>query len=371
MSSTIASLVVKLRGDADQLSRTLNTVGGRLRTLAGGAARATKAAGAVGVVGGGLAFAGLTSMARAASANIDANAKLATALGSTVNEVQQFKLQADLSGTSVEKLAQAGLRLSRLGTVIGEGSKVAADGLARLGLAEAEVAALSPAAALNLVIARLRGVESASEQGAIANALFGRTWQDLLPLIRDGGEAARRATGLFQSLGFGLGDGAARATERLNDNFTLLGAGFTALRDQVFGSLAPALAQITDNLLTLLANSVAAAGGAGVLAEAIAVKLVGGLRSAIEFGLGLIEVFGFLADIVRPVANLIGNAIGGLAAVLVPLFQGDFAQARRAGGLEFDPTADTGNEAEQLSELQRQTRALEALLANGVGAAFR
>lgn len=371
----IASLSVLLTGDASSLTKATR-VG--VKAVVGFGKAVGKAA-LIGGAAGGAAFLGtaaaLAKLGNAARESIDAHAKNAARLGLTVTEAQKLQLAASQADLQMRTLNTAMASLSREAGLAAAGSEKAQKKFTDLGLSMEEVAAASPFERLQLVTRALGETANFAERAAKGNALFGESWIKLNPLINSGGEAFRDANRIFGELGLGLGDGAG-AVEQFNDRLSSLSALGVALRDKVFATLAPQLADISEKLLDGAAAFIKARGGGEAFAQSIAGDLVNGIRSAVMwFGDlknaidGVLTVAGFLVDTIQA-AGIVG---AGLAAAGTAALEGNFSGAGRVlGEIAPDVRAQFGDDVsgEQLNETKRQTSVLEDIARN-LGPAFQ
>ena len=180
----LSSLTVELRGDSTSLvtasRQGLRAIQGLASGVAGTVARVAGLGGAItGLVGG----AGLVALSNASRDSVDRIGKLSTQLGVTGTEVQKLKLVAELSGVGVDELSKAMQRTARVFGDARAGSASAAEGFERLGLSLGELEGLAPLALFRQVVGRLAEVEDLTARASIGNDLFGRSWQQLGPLV--------------------------------------------------------------------------------------------------------------------------------------------------------------------------------------------
>lgn len=369
--ATLTSLSVLLKGDASSLTKATQ-VG--VKAVAGFA----KAVGKASLIGG-AAFLGsaaaLVKLGNAARESIDAHAKNASRLGLTVTQAQKLALVAGQSDVKIRTLNTAMAALSKEAGLAAAGSEKAEKKFTALGLSMDEVSAASPFEQLQLVTQALGETANFAERAAKGNAIFGESWLKLNPLIDAGANATKDANLIFDELGLGLNDSAG-AIEQFNDKLDSLSNLGTALRDKVFATLAPELANISSKLLDGAAAFIKARGGGEALAQTIATDLVGGIKSAIAFFGdlknaidGVLTVAGFLVNVIKAV----GVVGAGVAAAGGAALEGNFFGAGRVL-TEIAPDvrqqfADD-NSDEQLSETKRQTTVLEDIARN-LGPAFQ
>ncbi len=375
--ATLTSLSVLLKGDSSGLVRAARTGGAALADFGRVAARAAAVTGALTLGAAGAAAGVLVSLGNAARESIDAQAKNAKQLAITVGEMQRLNMIARQAGVTTEKITESTAKLSAELGRAGQGSTSAAKKFEALGLSADELAKRSPIEALESTLQALRGISDQSEQAAKGQAIFGEAWAKIRPLMLASNTAFRDAEKLFGRLGLAISEDAAGAVESFNDRLDTMATIATGLRDKVFATLAPRLAELAQRLLNVSVAFIEANGGAAGIAELLAGKLVSALRSVAAFvdfvrpGLAALgAVLSFLFSVLRG----LGTIQGGILATAGALAEGNLAGAlsvvRSVPG-DVRSQFESSGEDEQLEEARRQSRLLERLLEKEFGAAFQ
>lgn len=131
---------------------------------------------------------------------------------------------------------------------------------------------------------RFQQLKGSPEAMAAGFSLFGRSFQELIPLLKDGGGSIRDAGDELQKMGGVLSTDAGKAAEDFNDNLTRLKTAGGALAMQVATDLLPNLEKAADDLADVARQ--------GDLARNIA-TLFGG---AISAGIGTLQTYNGLVD---------------------------------------------------------------------------
>ena len=108
---------------------------------------------------------------------------LSDKLGVSTSAVQGWKFAAEQTGASMEDIGRAVVAMSRN---ISEGDRSAVGALTELGLKFAEIEAMQPEEAFNVIAAAIQTVPNPMDQARIAMELFGKAGVELLPAIRAG-----------------------------------------------------------------------------------------------------------------------------------------------------------------------------------------
>jgi hypothetical protein len=282
------------------LSGTAGKVSGGLKGLAGAAGGLSGALGSLVPLATG---AGLAAMAKNAIDAADDMNDLSQKTGVSVESLSKFQQAANASGTSIEGVGAAMIKLNRN---LATGNDGAAEALTSLGLSATDASGkLKSTDAIMLEVAdKFAKMPGGADKTAAAMALFGKAGADMIPLLNGGSKAvtdlSATMTGTF-----------AKGADSLNDKLAALQGKLLALGVNIGTALMPALNVIAD-LVMGLANAFAAmpgplqaiVGGAVALAAAFVV-----LAPAIS---AVISIAGVLAGL------QIGATIAGWAALAGP-----------------------------------------------------
>lgn len=283
-----------------RLSREVDAANKRMAAFAR-RARVVAAAATAAVVAAGVA------MVRNGLQVIDAQAKLAQSLDTTVASVQVLERAAELSGSKMADLEAGSARLTRrLSLFASDGSGPAAKAIERLNLNAGELLRLPLDKRIEVVTNAIRDNADASEQAALFSQLFGD--RGFVAFQRLDSETLRQATKDLQDFGAIVSDSDADQIERTNDALSRLGLIGRGVANQIAVAAAPALERLADGVA-------AAASVTGPLGQAIK-GLIGNLdRILIYAG----TFAGFLAG--KWVAGMAAAALSvrGLATTLVVL----------------------------------------------------
>ena len=282
------------------LSGTAGKVSGGLKGLAGAAGGLSGALGSLVPLATG---AGLAAMAKNAIDAADDMNDLSQKTGVSVESLSKFQQAANASGTSIEGVGAAMIKLNRN---LATGNDGAAEALTSLGVSATDASGkLKSTDAIMLEVAdKFAKMPDGAGKTAAAMALFGKAGADMIPLLNGGSKAvtdlSATMTGAF-----------AKGADSLNDKLAALQGKLLALGVNIGTALMPALNVIAD-LVMGLANAFAAMpgplqaiiGGAVALAAAFVV-----LAPAIS---AVISIAGVLAGL------QIGATIAGWAALAGP-----------------------------------------------------
>ncbi|MEM1213442.1 MAG: hypothetical protein AAGI68_14235 [Planctomycetota bacterium] len=266
--------------------------------------------------------------------------KTSARTGVAVESLSELGFAAEQTGSDIATLEKGFFGLSRSIFDASRGSAEAVDALDRLGLTYQRLEGLSPEEQFNLIADGLAGVEDASERGAIAQKLLGRSGRQLLPLLQLGAEGIANLRAEAAALGLTITTQTARDAARFTDRLNILSRVLRVVGVNVGASLAEPLERVggaflgslramnewvqanarTVQIVTLGVVATIGLGGALIglgLALKVAAVAVSGLGAVLGGVLGLLAVGkAAVLAMVSPLGLLIG-LVGGLAAYLV------------------------------------------------------
>jgi hypothetical protein len=165
--------------------------------------------------------------------------------GVGVEELAKLRFAFDQADVPVESLNR-GLRF--LNRTLGEaqaGNQKARESLAALGVAATDTAL----PAMTKIADAIQKIPSAAERAAKLNEVFGKSWEDLVPGLAQGGAALKAAGDEIERFGGVPTQAAADAADKLNDNFANLSARITALTRNALTPLIQSLADVTGRFI--------------------------------------------------------------------------------------------------------------------------
>ena len=321
------------------------------------------------------------AMIRSGLQVVDAQAKLAASLDTTVASIQVLERAGDLAGVSMGQIEQATMQLTRRLSQAASGTGPAVSALNRLRLSAAELQRLPLDERIALIQDRLAEMVPEAERAAVASQLFGD--RAALVFTRIDSATLRQANQDLIDFGVIVSDQDAGQIERTNDAISRLGLLWRGVSNQLTVAVAPAIEAVVeglarianvngplgqsirlvfDNLGRLASTAVAFAGFlagrwvAGVVAATLSVK---GLATALVFLRGALIRTGIGALIVgagelvywfsRLVAGAggFGAAMGLLRDVAVEVWgrikMGASSAGARATAMFYDLKSDAAS----------------------------
>ena len=229
-----------------RLSREMDLANAR---LAGFARRARVAAAAVTVA---LDAAG-AAMIRSGLSSVDAQAKLAASLDTTVASIQVLERAGDLAGVSMGQVEQATAQLTRRLSQAAAGTGPAVDALRRLQLSAEDLQRLPLDARIATIQEALGQFVPEAERAAVASTLFGD--RAALVFTRIDTATLRQATEDVLAFGVVVSDADAGQIERTNDAISRLGLIWRGVSNQLAVAAAPALETVANALAAIASRT--------------------------------------------------------------------------------------------------------------------
>ena len=234
------------------------------------------------------------AMVRSGLATVDAQAKLAQSLGTTVASIQVLKRAGELAGVAMSGIEQATKDLTRRLSQAASGAGPAAEALGRLGLSAGELLALPLDERVGQINRAIAEFVPVAERAAVAGQLFGE--EGSIAMSRLDTVTLRQATQDVRDFGVVVSEADADRIERANAAISRLGLIWRGLSNQLAVAAAPALEAV--------ANAMAAVA-----------RTTGPLGIAIR---GLFDNLGRLASYAATFAGVMaGRWVAGLVAAAV------------------------------------------------------
>lgn len=221
-----------------RLGDTAGRVSGGLRGMVGAAGGLS---GALGALAPAVTGVGLAAMAKGAIDAADDMNDLAQKTGVSVEQLSRFKQAADASGTSIEGVGGAMIKLNRN---LATGNDKAAFALKDLGISATDATGkLKSTDQIMLEVAdKFAKMPDGAQKSAMAMALFGKSGADMIPLLNGGSEAVRNLSATMTT-------DFAKGADSLNDKLVSVQTKLTEVGVNLGTALMPALNAIADVII--------------------------------------------------------------------------------------------------------------------------
>lgn len=319
-SGGIGNLTVFLGLDAAEFATGLTKADLRARRfgemLGGGLVKAA------GLATAGLAALGLTGAGALAliSSQVDSIAgfqDLADKIGDTASNVSALQLAADLSGTAMETVAGASVKLTASLAKTDEEANGTVAALKAIGIESDNFRKLSPVAQIDEIARSLAEYEDGASKTAVAVALFGKSGAELIPFLKDQAEQ--------QGLNVRLTEDQIAAADEFSKRIARQKSELSALGQIIVAESVPAVGAFTGALTDAIKEALGLDEKTQTLKNSTAIK---------DLSRNAVEALGFIVDAGDGVARVfsgIGKTIGAAAAQAAAVAQGDLKGAMRIG----------------------------------------
>lgn len=291
----------------------------------------------------------LISMTKESAAYVDNILTMSQTTGQSAEQLQEFSYATELLDVSMDTLQGSLTKLTNnmQNAINGTGDAKSAFEQLGISLTNADGSMRSANDVFYDTIDALGEVQNATERDALSMDIFGRSAQDLNPLIIQGSDTLKDYAKEAHDVGYVLDNEALEALGAVDDGFQRLQKTQEAVKNQMAAEFAPYLTKALEDVRELIQKVGKA------LVESGAVDAFG---SILESSVALLEPLGSLISAVlpaltaalKPIAETIA-LIADTANVIVGLFTFNGDKIRTALGLN----ASSG----QLSNMQRASGA--------------
>lgn len=298
MANSLGRLVVMLGLDAAEYTKGLTKSEYQAQQWARNVEKGVELARAS-LVGLGAAAVGAVAIVNAQADKIAAFQDLADQVGDSAEAVASLTAASQLSGTSLDTVAAASVKLTSALAKTDDEAKGVGHALGAIGIELEAFRRLSPVEQLDAVAQALAGFEDGAGKTAVAVELFGRSGAQLIPMFNDLADGAERQIFLTQEQ-IDAADAYSKQVTRLTSDLQNMAT--VAAADAV-----PQLSAMAAILQDLVTYSRDTSDGFGILEGVLSGARV------------VLETIVVLGSDVAFVFKGVGREIGGMAAQLAAL----------------------------------------------------
>ncbi len=288
------SIMVKNDKANESIENTGKKAEGLGKKLVSGLGTAAKwGAGIVAAAGAGATA--MFGMATSAAGTTDRIDKLSQKLGMGRKTFQEWDFIASQSGLSVEQLSAGMKGLATKMDEAAKGGKGASETFGRLGIDVKDTSGKmkTQEQVFEEAILKLQQMEDGTEKAAIANKLFGKSGQELMPLLNGAAGSVEEMKKKAQELGLVLSDEAIDAGVLFTDTLDQLKRSFSSVVTQVGVSVMPVIQKFCDFILSNMPLIQSVFSGVFKGIEFFVLGVVNVLQGFVESGE---SIFSFILD---------------------------------------------------------------------------
>jgi hypothetical protein len=243
--------------------------------------------------------------------SMDDMSKAAQKVGASTEEFSKLTYAAGLADVSMETLVGSlGKLIKAQSAALKETSQQAKvfDALG-ISIKNADGSLRESTDVLSDFADKFQALKGSPEAMAAGFAIFGRSFQEMIPLLKDGGDGIRAAGDELEAFGGVLSTEAGNNAEEFNDNLTRLKTAAFALSQAVAADLLPDLIELSENLIVLVKDGDAVSETAHSIADVFRVLagaagfLGGYLEAADNIIQGVTRQFQALLFVLNAVRN--------------------------------------------------------------------
>jgi len=248
-----------------------------------------------------------------------ADLSVQTGIGTT--RLQELKYAGEILGTDLDTITGANSRLIRSMASAQDATGEQAQAFAALGVSvtDSNGQLRDSQVVFGEVLDRLNAIQNPTERDALAMALFGRSAQELNPLIAAGSDELARLSAEAHNMGAVMSEESVQAAAAFQDQLDGLKMGFQGVLAQIGMAFIPGMSGIADQVKGYLLEVVGVVQGAdgdigkmatglGELLGKIATDLVTALPKLASVGLSVVQ--SILTAITAALPTLITAAVG-------------------------------------------------------------
>jgi hypothetical protein len=251
MPGAVGKLFVSLTTKTGPYSKGMQKAGSITKKFVGGVAGLGVKVAKVGAIMGAAAVGGIALYTRKSFEAIDAQAKLARQVGTTIDGLRGLQRAAVITGASEEAVTKGlgflGKALGEAKTGIGEGKQA----LEELGLSADDLAELPVEQAVSQIADKMNLLATQSDKAFVASKLFGRGGLALINTLALGSKGLEEMAEGTKTLQGSMTAIDAAKVEQANDAVADMGMTFRSVFDRIAVAVAPFVKNVADNLARL------------------------------------------------------------------------------------------------------------------------
>lgn len=312
----------------------------KLQTLKGVASGVASGIAAIATAGVGATTA-IVGMAIKAGASADDLNTLSAQTGLSTEQIQKFQYASDLIDVSLDTLTGSMAKLTKNMATASKGTGDAYNAFNQLGVSvkNADGTLRNNEDVFNDCITALGKIENETQRDAYAMQIFGKSAQDLNPLIKGGAEQLKVMGDQAKKLGFVLDQDTLDKANAFNDEIDILKANasgaFSALGSEIASELTPYMSELNEVATSALSDIVTSFHEGGLeglvitfsqILSDIINKIIEYLPKIMDMGIKIIQTLlsglqSNLSTITSSAVQIIMMLVNGLIGMLPQILQ--------------------------------------------------
>ena len=223
-------------------SKTVSEQFDNVKKTTGNALKGIAAVGTAATAGGAAIF-GLATKAASSCDNID---KMSQRLGLSRQAFQEWDYVLSQSGVDINSMKIGFKTLTNTIGQVSEAGTTAGTAFDTLGISIDDVKGKSQDEIFSMVITQLQGLDDQTQKATLAQQLFGRSGQEMLPLLNSSAEATEALKQKARDYGLVLSDEAVNAGVAFTDNMDTMHRKIEAVTTNLGASFMPIISNVCD-----------------------------------------------------------------------------------------------------------------------------
>lgn len=260
-----------------------------------------------GAIGG--ATTALIANAKETAAYADNIDKMSQKMGFTTDAFQEWDFIMQHNGSSIEAVKSSMLKLDKA-------LESDTDAWDKLGLSQEQLLSMSPEEKFEATVKALQGVTDENEKAALAQDIFGKSYQEMMPLLNQTAEETEAMKQQVHDLGGVMSEDAVKAGAQFQDSLQNLKTSLTGAKNTLMGEFLPSLSTVMDGMAKLFSGDDSGIGQIKQGIEDFATKLNERLPKVLETVGGIAES---LISALPQFFNVIAQQLPSLISTLIPV----------------------------------------------------
>lgn len=233
--------------------------------------------------------------------------KMSQKIGFSAKGFQEWDFILQHNGSSIEAVQRGMITLEKA-------AKDGSDAFEKLGISQEELASMNSEELWDATIKGLQGVASGSERAALAEEIFGKSAQELAPLLNMTAEETEAMRQQVNDLGGVMSDEAVKASAAYQDSLQNMQTAMSSIGRNILTEFLPGITNVMDGITSIFSGDTE--GGVGKITAGISdisTKIVEGIPKILDAG-G--QIISGLLDSLLDTDSLASFAEGGTEFVL-------------------------------------------------------
>lgn len=250
----VFDLVAKISLDSQEYEKDVGSAKSSFSSLGSSIASGAKTIAKVGVgafvaLGGAIAGAtgSLISNAKETAEYADNIDKMSQKMGFTTDAFQEWDFIMQHNGSSIEAVKGSILKLDKA-------LESDTDAWERLGLSQEELLNMSSEEKFEATVKALQGVTDETEKAQLAQEVFGKSYQEMMPLLNQSAEATEEMKQQVHELGGVMSEEAVKAGAQFQDSLQNMQTALTGAKNNLMAEFLPSLSTAMDGLSKLFSG---------------------------------------------------------------------------------------------------------------------